>query len=84
LVRHCIVNVQHVQATEPIVTFTGDQGPPELPSGEEWRDLQARVSVFGSDDVGDASDAFNDTLRKFYGAVGAYRIMRDQAPGPAM
>jgi hypothetical protein len=84
LVRHCIVNVQVVQATEPIITFKGDQGPPELPPGDEWRDLQARVSAFGSHEVGEAADAFYDAVRKFFSAAGAYRFMRERAPGPEM
>jgi hypothetical protein len=84
LLRNCVVNLQHVQATEPLMTFKGDPGPPELPPEEEWRDLQARVSAFGSRDVAEAADAFYDARGQFYRAVGTFRIMRDRATGAEM
>ena len=37
-----------VDRTEPFISFAGDPGPPDFPSDEETRVLNARAAAFGS------------------------------------
>ena len=63
------------------MTWEGMPEPPEPPSNEDWRDLQARVVALGSEPVNEAADALNGKLRDFRSAVMGYRISRDNLVG---
>ncbi len=72
LLRAVLLFVEHVRRV---------QIPPEPPSPEDWRDLQARVAAFGSESLNAAADRFYNMVRAFNSAVADYRLARDPPAG---
>jgi hypothetical protein len=86
LLQHAMILVERVDLTEPIITFDNMPEPPENPSVVEWRNLQARVTAYGSPTVGEAAETFYAKARGFFAQAGVYRMMKDQGGdfvGPA-
>jgi hypothetical protein len=72
--------VKSVMLTDPIRTVEGMPEPPEPPtepSEEQWDKVRIDVSVFGSEPVEKALDAFREAARDFYFRVGTARVIGD-------
>ena len=67
-----------VDRTEPVMTIVNEPEPPEEPSVEEQRALNAVLRTFGSPAVANAYDDFVKTMRGFFGSVGSFRAARQQ------
>jgi hypothetical protein len=80
LLNHAMILVERVDLTEPIITYENMPKPPENPSPDKWRDLQARVTAYGSQEVGEAADEFYAKARAFFVAADVYRMVKNQ-PG---
>jgi hypothetical protein len=70
--------MERVEATEPILRMAGEPEPPDPPSPDELRVMNARLRTFGSPAVADAYEAFMDAIRGFWGYVMSLRMTRDQ------
>jgi hypothetical protein len=65
-----------VNATEPVYWSPGDPGPPEPPSFDEWRAMQARPGTYGSAEVSDAFRNYWEAIFAFYERVKELRMIR--------
>jgi len=75
LLAACQRLMQYVERTEPI--WGPGPEPPEPPSDEEQRELDARVGAFVSRQVDEQLNAFRTTIVDFHDHVIAYREARD-------
>jgi hypothetical protein len=81
LLRTCLLLVERIELTEPIITTASTPEPPEPPNDDEWRELRARVGAFGSTQVSEAADALYQKAGAFYSAVIGYRLNREHPSG---
>jgi hypothetical protein len=85
ILKWVLIAMQRIQATEPIISFSGDPQPPEAPSEDAWRELQVSANAFGTQAVHDALDDFIVKSRTFHLNVSTYRSVRDQGgPGTGL
>jgi hypothetical protein len=85
ILKWVLIAIQRIQATEPIISFSGDPQPPEAPSENEWRELQVSGNAFGTQAVQDALDDFIEKSRTFHLNASTYRSVRDQGgPGTGL
>jgi hypothetical protein len=76
-----MIITEHVDATEPLITYDNTPEPAEYPSPDVWRELQARVSADGSPEVGEAAGTFYAKARAFFAAASEYRSVRESSIG---
>jgi hypothetical protein len=72
------VAIERLEKTEPVMTFSGESGPPDPPSREENRVMEARLRTYGSREVADAYEQFGEAVKAFYGFAFSMRTIRDQ------
>ena len=58
--------MEHVEATEPFVTYSGERPLPPEPSPDVQRAMQAKARTIGSQAVADALDLFTQDVRSFF------------------
>jgi hypothetical protein len=69
--------VERVQATERLMTFAGDPEPPDLPSPDEWRAMQARFGTIGSPEAAAAFREVGRAINAFYDQARRLRVIRE-------
>jgi hypothetical protein len=72
----------HVEATQPIITFAGEERAlPPMPSDEDQLSRQAQLHAHGSPEVANAMDELADKVRLFFIQAGVIKTILEQG-GP--
>jgi hypothetical protein len=67
--------------TEPIISFSGEPGPPDLPAIDELRRRETKIVMYGSPALLSSLATLTKHMNEFMANVGYLRSVRDHATG---